>query len=81
MKAALENFIEGAKGILGYIFTFILFIIMMMLLYSPVMLWNHFFGDNEPSKYDPADSNRDGIVTEAEDEYYSKDLSELYNGK
>jgi hypothetical protein len=81
MKAFLSNFFDGIKSLLGILSGFVAVGLSIMVVMFPFIIIDYFFGEDEPSQYDPADLNQDGIVTAEEDEYYYSDTSEQYNGK
>ena len=82
MKEKFENMINGLVGGLQLLLQLVVVFATIGLVSLAFMFIGKLFGgDSEPSKYDPADSNRDGFVTSDEQEAYDIDPSVQYGGK
>lgn len=82
MREFFQSWLDGLIGGLQLLLQFVMVVAVIGLVSLGFMFIGKLFGDeSEPSKYDPADSNQDGIVSEGEMEAYEIDPSVQYGGK
>ena len=82
MRKKFQNLMDGIVGGLQLLLQFVVVSAMIGLVSLGLMFIGKIFGNEaEPSQYDPADSDKDGIVSEGEMEAYEIDPSVQHGGK
>lgn len=79
----VKDFFSGIGNILSFFLAVPLFFgVIYGAFYGVIWGFNYITGNESVDDgYEVEDSNKDGIVTEEEYEWYHKDISEQYNGK
>lgn len=78
MKEFFEDMMSSVSTLLQLLLGFCFICLVMVVFSLPFILLQD---EDKPSKYDPADANGDGIVSEGEMEAYEIDPSVQHGGK